>query len=269
MDTPVEVGEPCLQAVRIGWPRHPVYARRCPPLQVVVAAAEQVDVDVMQQGGEPQLHVSLRCFTYTVQPAWPAVPAGHPVRVRLFRILLTQRPSLRDLLRPSPASVRPSAPLILAISELINFMDTQPTCAPVQRFKCVVTAALYPGRVPAPRGTIPIEVAFTTAVTCSPSRRRISSPDCRVTMAVSRKPQSSATRASGPSGVTEIMRAAKRLRALVGLAGAFRSIVTLSARMHANTSALAPAVSTATRQACPISTVTKPALLESTRAGQM
>jgi hypothetical protein len=30
----------------------------------------------------------------------------------------------------------------LAISELINFRDTQPTYAPGQRFKCVVTAAL-------------------------------------------------------------------------------------------------------------------------------
>jgi len=41
-----------------------------------------------------------------------------------------------------PAMPTPSAPLILAISELINFRDTQPTCAPVQRFQCAVTAAL-------------------------------------------------------------------------------------------------------------------------------
>ena len=32
--------------------------------------------------------------------------------------------------------------MILAISELINFRDTQPTYAPGQRFKCVVAAAL-------------------------------------------------------------------------------------------------------------------------------
>src|ERR1039458_6204211 len=42
-----------------------------------------------------------------VQPAWPALPARCPVRVRLFRVLLGQRPSLHDLLRPSPAFVRP------------------------------------------------------------------------------------------------------------------------------------------------------------------
>src|ERR1019366_10563632 len=46
------------------------------------------------------------CLTYTVQPAWPAFPSLRPVRVRLFRVLLGQRPSLHDLLPPSPACVR-------------------------------------------------------------------------------------------------------------------------------------------------------------------
>jgi hypothetical protein len=39
--------------------------------------------------------------------AGPALPARCPARVRLFRVLLGQRPSLHDLLRPSPACVRP------------------------------------------------------------------------------------------------------------------------------------------------------------------
>ena len=46
------------------------------------------------------------CLTYTVQPAWPALPALCPARVRLFRVLLGQRPSLHNLLRPSLAFVR-------------------------------------------------------------------------------------------------------------------------------------------------------------------
>src|SRR5580698_9855355 len=54
-----------------------------------------------------RLAVSLRCLTYTVQPAWPALPAWYPVRVRLCRVLLGQWPSLHDLLRPSLACVRP------------------------------------------------------------------------------------------------------------------------------------------------------------------
>ena len=42
-----------------------------------------------------------------------------------------------------PAMPTPSAPLILAISELIDFRDTQPTCpCPTIQFTCAVTAAL-------------------------------------------------------------------------------------------------------------------------------
>ncbi|SPE24117.1 exported hypothetical protein [Candidatus Sulfopaludibacter sp. SbA3] len=41
-----------------------------------------------------------------------------------------------------PVRPTPSASLVLAISELIYFRDTQPPCAPSQRFKCSLTAAL-------------------------------------------------------------------------------------------------------------------------------
>jgi Adenosine deaminase len=56
----------------------------------------------------PDCRVVLReaCLTHTVQPAGPASPARPPVRVRRFHVLLGQRPSLHDLLRPSPAFVR-------------------------------------------------------------------------------------------------------------------------------------------------------------------
>ena len=178
---------------------------------------------MVQQSGELQLFVSLCCLTYTVQPALPIFPTQRPARVRLFRVLLSQRPSLHDLLRPSLAFVRPfrwyyaavrlpvadhvglmahrflppfrrltatdsnrasrfsrvkfpympgvcdsaapvthsrfrvppcclpvaltpSAHLILAISELINFRDTQPVCASSQRFKCAVTGRPRKGR---------------------------------------------------------------------------------------------------------------------------
>jgi hypothetical protein len=40
-----------------------------------------------------------------------------------------------------PVSLTPSALSNLAISELINFRDTQPTCAPFQRFKCGLCVA--------------------------------------------------------------------------------------------------------------------------------
>src|SRR5947207_5108251 len=53
-----------------------------------------------------QLPVLLRCFAHTLQPAAPASPARCPVRVRLWRVLLGQRPSLHNLRRRLPAFVR-------------------------------------------------------------------------------------------------------------------------------------------------------------------
>ncbi len=47
-----------------------------------------------------------RCFPHTFQPVSPASPALSPALVRLFRVLLGQRPSLHNLLRRSPALVR-------------------------------------------------------------------------------------------------------------------------------------------------------------------
>src|SRR5439155_22448373 len=48
----------------------------------------------------------LRCFAHTLPPAAPASPARCPVRVRLWRVLLGQRPSLHNLRRRFPAFVR-------------------------------------------------------------------------------------------------------------------------------------------------------------------
>src|SRR5713101_5709529 len=60
----------------------------------------------VQQRRELQLPVLLRCFAHTLQPATPAFPARCPVRVRLWRVLLGQRPSLHNLRRRLPAFVR-------------------------------------------------------------------------------------------------------------------------------------------------------------------
>jgi hypothetical protein len=53
---------------------------------------------VVQQGCELSFPILLRCFAHTLQPAWPAFPARCPARVRLLRVLLGQRPSLRGTL---------------------------------------------------------------------------------------------------------------------------------------------------------------------------
>src|ERR1039457_4557281 len=61
MNSSMEVRNSGLQSVSIFLPRHLVHSRCRLPFQVQVAAAKQIDVDVMQQGGEPHLRVSLAC----------------------------------------------------------------------------------------------------------------------------------------------------------------------------------------------------------------
>ena len=61
---------------------------------------------MVQQGRELQLPVLPCGFAHTLQPAWPAFPARCPVRVRLRRVLLGPRPSLRNLRWRLPAFVR-------------------------------------------------------------------------------------------------------------------------------------------------------------------
>src|SRR5205807_1077204 len=61
---------------------------------------------MMEQGREPHFLVLLRYFPHTFQPAGPAFPVLRPALVRLFRVLLGQRPFLHNLRRRSPALVR-------------------------------------------------------------------------------------------------------------------------------------------------------------------
>ena len=61
---------------------------------------------MVKQGCELQLPVLPCRFAHTLQPAWPALPARCPARVRLWRVLLGPRPSLRNLRRRLPALVR-------------------------------------------------------------------------------------------------------------------------------------------------------------------
>ena len=61
---------------------------------------------MVQQCREPYLPILLCCFPHMVQPAGPAFPTLPPALVRLFRVLLGQRPSLHNLSRRSPALVR-------------------------------------------------------------------------------------------------------------------------------------------------------------------
>src|SRR6202023_2911400 len=61
---------------------------------------------MVEQGREPHLPILLRYFPHTPQSVWPAFPTLRPALVRLFRVLLGQRPSLHNLRLRSPALVR-------------------------------------------------------------------------------------------------------------------------------------------------------------------
>jgi hypothetical protein len=47
MDSSMQAGEPCLQVLSIFFPRHSIHSSRRLLLQAVVAATEQIDVDVV------------------------------------------------------------------------------------------------------------------------------------------------------------------------------------------------------------------------------
>src|SRR5208337_3386730 len=94
------------QAFSIFFPRHAVHSGRCLSFQTVVALPQQFDRHMVQQGGELQLPVLPCRFAHTLQPAWPALPARCPARVRLGRVLLGPRPSLHNLRWRLPAFVR-------------------------------------------------------------------------------------------------------------------------------------------------------------------
>jgi hypothetical protein len=73
---------------------------------------------------------------YALQPAWPDIPAQGAARVRLYRVLLGQWPSLHDLLRPSLACVRPlrwyytAVRLPMAVHVGLNSSSPSPTVPP-------------------------------------------------------------------------------------------------------------------------------------------
>src|SRR5579875_473310 len=79
-------------------PRLPVHAGRGFLLETEVGLAEHFRViDVVQERGEPQLLVLLRCLTYPLQRAGRVGPARCAGRVLLTRVPFGQSPSLHPL----------------------------------------------------------------------------------------------------------------------------------------------------------------------------
>src|SRR6266436_9654042 len=87
-------------------PRYAVYSGRSLTLQRVEAVAEQFNVEMVEQSGEPLLLSFLCCLPHTVQPLGHALPALCRGHVRLSDVLPRLCPSLSSLRRRSPFLVR-------------------------------------------------------------------------------------------------------------------------------------------------------------------
>src|ERR1022692_455446 len=97
MDSPVQVTDSRLQTLSILPPRYSVHSRRSLLLQTVITIPEQIDRHMVEQGREPHLPLFLCYFPHTFHSVWPVLPILRPVLVRLFRVLLGQRPFLHNL----------------------------------------------------------------------------------------------------------------------------------------------------------------------------
>src|SRR5580704_16837735 len=106
MNSAMKSGQPILEPVFILLPGNPIHSRCGLPLEGVKALPQQIDGQMVEQGGELHLLISPCCFPHASQPLGHALPALRRVRVRLTSVLLDQRPSLPTLRRQFPVFVR-------------------------------------------------------------------------------------------------------------------------------------------------------------------
>src|SRR5207244_227315 len=106
VDALVQVLELFLKPLPVLRPRHPVHSGGRLSLQPEVGLPQQIDIDMVEQRGEPLPLVQFRGCPYTLQPGGHACPARSPARVGLARVPLGPCPWLPALRRRLPISVR-------------------------------------------------------------------------------------------------------------------------------------------------------------------
>ena len=106
MNPTVKIDEPTLQAGFILLPGNSVHSGRGFPLQRVEAVPQQIDRQMVEQGGELHLLILPCCLPHACRPLGHALPALRRVRVRLTGVLLDQWSSLPTLRRRSRVFVR-------------------------------------------------------------------------------------------------------------------------------------------------------------------
>ena len=106
MNTAVQIPEPRLQACCVVIPGHAIHTGGGLALERVECHPERIDIDVVQERGEP-FFLPLPCrVPYTVQRLGHTRPDLSPVCASLVRVPLGPRPSLHRLRRRSPSLVR-------------------------------------------------------------------------------------------------------------------------------------------------------------------
>ena len=93
----VQIGQPTLQPGLILLPRHAIHSRRSFPLQRVKAVPQQIDRQMVEQGGKAFLLPFLRCLSHTAQTMGHSFPALCRARAGMNDVLRGQYPSLPHL----------------------------------------------------------------------------------------------------------------------------------------------------------------------------
>src|SRR3954447_4488681 len=106
MYSAVQVGQPPGQPGFLLLPRHAVHTGRSLPLEGIVAVAQQIEREMVEQSRELLLFSFLRCLTHADQPLGHTNPALCRVRGGWAGVLLGPRASLPYLRRPLTAVVR-------------------------------------------------------------------------------------------------------------------------------------------------------------------
>jgi hypothetical protein len=88
MNSAMKIDQSILQSVFILLPSNPVYSRGGFPLEGVKAFPQQINGQMVEQGGELHLLIVPCCFPHVRQPLGHALPALSRVRVRLTSVLL-------------------------------------------------------------------------------------------------------------------------------------------------------------------------------------
>src|SRR5262245_6513818 len=99
VDPPMQVRQAIVEAVLVLLPGHAVHPRGCVPLEGKEAVPEQIDRDMVEQGGEPRTLIPACRFAHTLHSGQPVSPALRPARGLRQRVPLSRSPSLHSLRR--------------------------------------------------------------------------------------------------------------------------------------------------------------------------